>query len=567
MATGKARKSVTRAPRTPNRVLRGIRENERHETRAEFAEAMGQVAREIGEDVYPDAKYIERLESGAITWPRPSYRNILVKLCERPIGGLGFTAPLLSLPDTPTLGNHGSGDIEPAHVNVPLRNAILASGMEVAQLARQVDVNPKSVERWITKGRIPHARHRWKASQILGRDESELWPGATASAGSPDNSIKWRDTSGSEPLEGSDAFRVSFSADMVDAMKRRSFLMGMATAAGFGAVGSITAREAIRHEVGLSLTDRSGTADAEEWQEIAAEYGESYPVTEPGELLKSLMADLYGVQAAIQANSNESELRELRSAGAMLSAFTAQTIANLGNLREARRWWRTARNAADESEDPYTVLWIRGREIVRAGYEHCPLPTILRLIDELEARITGSSPIAAMPEFLSGKAQTLAIMGEPVTDEAEKTLNRLRESLDALPISAQTGSDSIYSWGEERLHFTESLTYTYLGDYRKADRAQTAALALYSADDLRSPAQIELQRSLCLIGAGDVLSGIRHAQQVISGLPAMHRIRPVADLGHKVLKAIPVQSRDDTSVQEYGECLDVTFTVMPELTA
>lgn len=50
--------------KAPNLILRRIREQERYETRAEFAEAMAGVARETGESVYPDAKYVERLESG-----------------------------------------------------------------------------------------------------------------------------------------------------------------------------------------------------------------------------------------------------------------------------------------------------------------------------------------------------------------------------------------------------------------------------------------------------------------------------------------------------------------------
>jgi transcriptional regulator with XRE-family HTH domain len=572
MATGQARNSKPRKPATPNLVLRRIREQERHETRAQFAEAMTRIAQEIGEEVYPDAKYVERLETGTINWPHPPYRNILVKLCNRPIGDLGFTAPVLTLPGfTVTPDNH-SGDATPVRVNVPLRDAILASGMEVSQLARKVGVDPKSAQRWITRGRIPRPSHRWKACQVLGRDESDLWPDASPDKEHPESNSgitpsKSQVVPRSEPLEFPDPLRPSFAADMVEAMKRRAFLMSAATAAGFGAVGAITAREAIRHEAALFLTGRSSTTDVEEWREIAAEYGESYPVAEPSEILKSLMADLYGIQTALQTNSGEPQQRELRSVGAMLSAFTAQTIGNLGNLSEARRWWRTARNAADESEDPYTVLWIRGREIVRAGYEHRPLPAILQLIDELEARITGRFPITAMPEFLAGKAQALALMGDPATNEAEETLNQLRDSFDALPLSARTGTNRVFSWGEERLRFTESLTYTYLGNYRKADRAQTAALALYPAEDLRSPAQIELQRALCLVGAGDVVSGVRHAQTVISGLPSMHRIRPVADLGHKVLRAIPAQKRDDAEAQEYGEYLNASFTVVPELTA
>jgi len=172
--------------------------------------------------------------------------------------------------------------------------------------------------------------------------------------------------------------------------------------------------------------------------------------------------------------------------------------------------------------------------------------------------ITGEDD--AIPEFLSGKAQTLALMGEPASTEAENSLIRLRKAFDALPFPLKAHSDSLFTWGEERLRFTESLAYTYLGNYRRADAAQNRALALYPADDLRSPAQIELQRAMCLVGVGDVQQGIRNAQAVVSSLPAIHRVRPVADLGHKVLRAVPVAEQQQAGVQEYHECLSASFT-------
>jgi hypothetical protein len=179
MATGKARANLPRAARTPNRVLRTIRENERRETREQFAEAMARVARELGHSVYPDAKYVEKLESGSIGNPGPVYRSILTRLCGRSATELGFHVPgfpfpeprALTLPNATTSGQQ---------MNIRLRDAILASGMEPTHLARKIGVDPKSVERWVTKGRIPHPRHRWKACQILEREESELWPDAIA---------------------------------------------------------------------------------------------------------------------------------------------------------------------------------------------------------------------------------------------------------------------------------------------------------------------------------------------------------------------------------------------------
>lgn len=354
--------------------------------------------------------------------------------------------------------------------------------------------------------------------------------------------------------------------DDEDSMKRRAFLASVATFAGLGAVSAGTAFEALRHDVNRSLSERQAMTDVADWREIVLEYGQTYPTTAPNELLGALMTDLYGLQMAVQSYRDELAQRELRRVGAMLSAFTAQTIANLGFLRDSRRWWRTARLAADESSDRYTITWVRGREIVRAGFEHRPIESILNLIDETEARMGGSPLTAAMPVFLAGKAQALALIGEPATDSAEETLVRLRECSDKLVPPAR--GDSVFDWGEEQLRFTESLVYTYLGDYRKADAAQSRALALYPPNDFRSPAQIELQRALCLVGTGDIHGGIRHALHVVASLPARHRVRPVADLGHKVLRAVPVSEQRQGEVGEYRECLDAVFAVpTAELTA
>nr|WP_235013717.1 helix-turn-helix transcriptional regulator [Parafrankia sp. Ea1.12] len=56
-----------------------------------------------------------------------------------------------------------------------LRVAMAANGVEVESLARSVGVDPKTVQRWL-KGRLPHPRHRWKASDALGCSEQDLWP-------------------------------------------------------------------------------------------------------------------------------------------------------------------------------------------------------------------------------------------------------------------------------------------------------------------------------------------------------------------------------------------------------
>jgi transcriptional regulator with XRE-family HTH domain len=60
--------------------------------------------------------------------------------------------------------------------NERLRSQIAASGLTVADLAGKIEVDPKTVERWITRDRLPHRKHRWSTAELLGVDEAYLWP-------------------------------------------------------------------------------------------------------------------------------------------------------------------------------------------------------------------------------------------------------------------------------------------------------------------------------------------------------------------------------------------------------
>jgi transcriptional regulator with XRE-family HTH domain len=61
-------------------------------------------------------------------------------------------------------------------VNERLRQAILDADLSLDDLAAEVCVDSKTVERWITRARVPHPGNRAKAARVLGLDESVLWP-------------------------------------------------------------------------------------------------------------------------------------------------------------------------------------------------------------------------------------------------------------------------------------------------------------------------------------------------------------------------------------------------------
>jgi hypothetical protein len=60
--------------------------------------------------------------------------------------------------------------------NERLRSCIAGARLTIPDVAAQVGVDPKTVERWITLGRVPHRSHRWATASLLGTDEAYLWP-------------------------------------------------------------------------------------------------------------------------------------------------------------------------------------------------------------------------------------------------------------------------------------------------------------------------------------------------------------------------------------------------------
>lgn len=64
--------------------------------------------------------------------------------------------------------------------NERIRTAITEAGLSLQEFAERVGVDPKTVERWITKDRTPHRAHRMSAAAILNKTEVYLWPSTEA---------------------------------------------------------------------------------------------------------------------------------------------------------------------------------------------------------------------------------------------------------------------------------------------------------------------------------------------------------------------------------------------------
>ena len=87
---GRAGPVTTGKVKTPNELLRYIREQERRESREEFAAAVAEAGRQLGDHhLGCDARHVAR-EDGEVECPRPAYQRALAALTGRPFDQLGF---------------------------------------------------------------------------------------------------------------------------------------------------------------------------------------------------------------------------------------------------------------------------------------------------------------------------------------------------------------------------------------------------------------------------------------------------------------------------------------------
>lgn len=62
--------------------------------------------------------------------------------------------------------------------NERLRALLLERRVTTAELAEAVQVDAKTVERWIVAGRVPYRKHRYNVAAFFGVDETYIWPDA-----------------------------------------------------------------------------------------------------------------------------------------------------------------------------------------------------------------------------------------------------------------------------------------------------------------------------------------------------------------------------------------------------
>lgn len=322
-----------------------------------------------------------------------------------------------------------------------------------------------------------------------------------------------------------------------DPMRRRTMLQAL-TALSLGAGGSAEAREALRQGFGLALgIDRT----ADEWSAIVLDYARDFFTTPPAQLVDEVTSDMVVLEQMLDTETRATVRRQLSSAGAQLSVVMAMGLASLGQNRAARRWWATARGAADFAEDAPIRLWARDWEAVNGLYERRPVRAVIALAEEGLA--ISPAVCAGRAGLLAAAAQARSTIGD--TDGALTALRSLEVTTTAMPVHVQADIDSMHGWPDFRLHHTASYVYTHLAQTAEAYTAQDAALAAYPPELARERAQVQMHRATCMVIDGEVTAGIDYAHQALDDLPAELHNALLAETVRKVVAAVPERGRPE----------------------
>lgn len=317
-----------------------------------------------------------------------------------------------------------------------------------------------------------------------------------------------------------------------------------------GGIGATAALDAIRQEF-FHHVDRPGptSLDLAAWEEVAWEYGQSYLTVSPHTLIQDLAADF--VDAATSLGDCGDSMRPgMLRVSAQLAAVMAMTLPNAGQVRAARRWWATAREAADQSGDRTVRIWVRGEEGIHALYTSRPPQVALDLAGEA-LTIAGGQPITG--KALACKAQALAALG--LGGQARDTVRAIEPIFVRMPPSIVSDERTVYGWPECCLRHTESYVYSLIGDINAAMDAQQAALDLCPLTWCRSHALLRLHEALCMVRVGDMDAGCEQATRTISSLPLGGRGVMVAHTGQRILQLLPAAEQGRPAVFELVDVL------------
>lgn len=305
---------------------------------------------------------------------------------------------------------------------------------------------------------------------------------------------------------------------------------------GMGSDQSTAAR--LRADLDEALASSSVTPRQLELIEGATtDYMETYPSAPPKMMLPLLLAECAEVRVLSRRRQPAAIQARLSGIAALLATMCADALMRLGDVGEARLWYRTALHAADDSARPQLRVLVRAQAAMLPYYFGNPR----QIISLADAALAVTAPPASSTALAAaGRARALARMND--VDQARTAIDQARRIFDQV---GDDDSDAAFRFPLKRLLLYLSGAHTWLGDTKRAYQAQDDALRLYSASASApiDPALIALDRSICLVQDHRITEAAATAHEAIEDLPETQRTEIILTRASDVVSAVPDKHR------------------------
>jgi len=322
-----------------------------------------------------------------------------------------------------------------------------------------------------------------------------------------------------------------------DDMQRR--LLFRLTGLGLITAPALADSEALRQLVERAIgTTESFTVD--DWEAVCMDYQHAVCTRPPTPQTRNqLVADLVALQQSLAHAKPEQRLGLQRSM-AWLSMLYADALTCFGEFGPARRWWATARRAADASGDLDMRVRVRGKEAVLSLYSLRPVESAIELAREAQ-RLAGQMHSTSVLKALAGEAQALALLGRD--QEAQAALKRL------LVMADMIGERNKLDWGSDSTWFVASWVHSFSGSAKAAEKAREEAFR--HLPFFHNDTNLRLHRCITIAREGDHTEALRQATEVVSNLAPAYRSQLIMHTARQVQEYIPPAQRKGSAFDDY----------------
>jgi tetratricopeptide (TPR) repeat protein len=263
-------------------------------------------------------------------------------------------------------------------------------------------------------------------------------------------------------------------------------------------------------------------------------------------------ADLAELRIALERVGTETTAGELTRLIAQMSGLMCLTRCKTDSQAAARRWARTGRLAATETDDLVTLSWVLAQEAYVHYYDG-DLPRAVEVAQHAQA-VVPTRPCVGAVLAAALEARALATTGQH--GDTRSALGKAEQILSQLTADEQR--PSAFGYNEAQLRFHEGSAYTELGDTQLAEVAQDRALALCAPGDYTVWAMTRLDRAACLLLGGHAADGLAFATETLTELDDEQRRGIVTTRGRQILASVPQQVRRLPAATNLRDVLELT---------